>query len=47
MIAMVKELTATLFPNDQVDIVLAAASEPPPGTHYVSCHACRRGNHVP
>jgi hypothetical protein len=47
MIGMVKEINATLFPTEEVDIVLAAASEPPPGKHYVTCFACHRGNHVP
>jgi hypothetical protein len=47
MIGMMKEINAALFPNDDVDIVLTAASEPPRGTHYVTCYACHRGNHVP
>lgn len=47
MIGMMKEINAALFPNDDVDIVLAAASEPPRGTHYVTCYTCHRGSHVP
>lgn len=47
MIGMVKEINAVLFPTNDVDVVLTAASEPPPGTHYVTCYTCHRGNHVP
>jgi hypothetical protein len=47
MIGMMQEINALLFPGDNVDVVLTAASEPPPGKHYVTCYACHRGNHVP
>jgi hypothetical protein len=47
MIGMLKEINAALFPDADVDIVLTAASEPPSGTHYVTCYTCHRGNHVP
>ena len=47
MIGMIKDINAALFPNDDVDIVLTAASEPPSGTHYVTCYTCHRGSHVP
>jgi hypothetical protein len=47
MIGMMKEINAALFPNDDIDIVLAAASEPPPGKHYVTCYTCHRGTHLP
>lgn len=47
MIGMLKEINAALFPDADVDIVLTAASEPPSGTHYVTCYTCHRGNHLP
>jgi len=47
MIGMVKEINATLFPGEDVDITLVAASTPPAGTHYVTCYTCHRGEHIP
>jgi len=44
MIAMIKEINATLFPQDTVDIVFAIVPE---GKRYVTCYACHRGNHLP
>jgi hypothetical protein len=44
---MVKEINAALFPSDDVDIVFAASSTPPPGKHYVTCYTCHRGSHLP
>jgi photosynthetic reaction center cytochrome c subunit len=47
MIGMIKEINATLFPQDSVDIVFAASSIVPDGKHYVTCYTCHRGDHVP
>jgi hypothetical protein len=47
MIGMIKEINATLFPQDSVDIVFAASSIVPDGKHYVTCYTCHRGNHLP
>ena len=47
MIGMVKEINAALFPGEDVDITLVAASTPPAGKHYVTCYTCHRGEHIP
>ena len=47
MIGMIKEINATLFPQDTVDIVFAASSIVPEGKRYVTCYTCHRGNHLP
>jgi hypothetical protein len=47
MIGMIKEINATLFPQDNVDIVFAASSIVPDGKRYVTCYTCHRGNHLP
>jgi photosynthetic reaction center cytochrome c subunit len=47
MIGMIKEINATLFPQDTIDIVFAASSIVPEGKRYVTCYTCHRGDHVP
>jgi hypothetical protein len=47
MIGMLKEINASLFPQDSVDIVFAASSIVPEEKRYVTCYTCHRGNHLP
>jgi Photosynthetic reaction centre cytochrome C subunit len=47
MIGMLKDINATLFPQEDVDIVFAASSIVPEGKRYVTCYTCHRGNHLP
>lgn len=47
MIGMVKAINAALFPQENVDLVLAASSIVPDGKRYVTCYTCHRGNHLP
>jgi hypothetical protein len=47
MIGMLEQINAVLFPEEQVDIVFAAASILPEGKRYVTCYTCHRGNRLP
>ncbi|MEP7310212.1 MAG: c-type cytochrome [Acidobacteriota bacterium] len=47
MIGMMQEINTTLFPGENVDVVLTASSVPPQGTHYVTCYTCHRGSRTP
>jgi hypothetical protein len=47
MIGMLKEINATLFPQETIDIVFAASSIVPEGKRFVTCYTCHRGSHLP
>ena len=47
MLRMLRQINATLFPGEDIDLVFAASSTVAVGKRYVTCYTCHRGNHVP